>query len=99
MKKKIILIKFWLMRKFGYQPERIRQAEQVVPGRIYDNFGHFIRAVPVTEQEREVIKVSGYVYPCVVCDLYIQGLPCPLVNKLPNGEEVCKNHKYEIIKV
>ncbi len=99
MKKKWILIKFWFMRKFGYQPERIRQAEIIIAGRIYDNFGHFVRAVPLTEAERDVVKVSGYKYPCVVCDLFIQGIPCPLINRLPSGEEVCEKHKYEIIKV
>jgi hypothetical protein len=41
---------------FKHPAEDIRQANPIVPGRLYTSFGYICKAVPLTERERLFIK-------------------------------------------
>ena len=41
---------------FKHPAEEIRQAKPIIPGRLYTNFGHIVKAVSLTEREKLFIK-------------------------------------------
>ena len=49
------LFKLWLRTYFKHPLENIRQANPVVPGRLYYNFGNVCKAVKYNEVEQKVI--------------------------------------------
>ena len=57
MKKNYIdLFRLWLRNYFKHPVENIRQANPIVPGRLYHNFGNACKAVAMTERERQLIR-------------------------------------------
>lgn len=44
---------------FKHPAEEIRQANPIVPGRLYTSFGYIVKAVPLTERELLYIQQSG----------------------------------------
>ena len=106
----------WLvLREFFKHPaEDIRQANPIVPGRVYRNFGYVCKAVPYSSREQSIIISSRENLPddlrkmaekwqdipnhCLLCDFQKQGIPCPLYNQLKNGQTVCDTHKYVILQ-
>ena len=132
MKHRLDLLRLWLRSYFGHPVESIRQADPVIPGRFYRNFGNICKAVPYTADEQQYVKesqgceaLSPYLLrdlekagnglqslrelqkqggdqsvppQCNLCDFYKWGVPCPLVNALADGSNVCDTHRYVIIK-
>jgi hypothetical protein len=43
---------------FKHPAEDIRQANPIIPGRLYSSFGYIVKAVPLTEREKLFIKQS-----------------------------------------
>lgn len=58
MKKKhyLDLFKLWLRTYFKHPLENIRQANPIVPGRLYYNFGNVCKAVRYSDSQRKVIE-------------------------------------------
>lgn len=50
------LFRLWLREYFKHPLENIRQANPIVPGRLYRNFGNVCKAVPLTRQEQALIR-------------------------------------------
>ena len=114
MKRILELIWVRIRKYFRHPLEDLRQANPVVPGRLYSNFGYVCKAVPYTREERRLIGCSIEELPedmqrsaakweevpvhCLLCDFQKKGVPCPLYNVLADGRTVCDTHRYVIIK-
>lgn len=59
--------------------------------------GDIIRQISQLQQMPD-IPDTGLPSRCNFCDLYRNGLPCPLYNVLKDGSVVCDSHKYIILK-
>lgn len=55
MNRKLDLIWLRIREYFKHPAEDIRQANPVVPGRLYKNFGYVCKAVPLSARERDYI--------------------------------------------
>lgn len=51
----IDLVRLWLYDYFKHPVENIRQANPIIPGRLYRNFGNICKAVPFTREERRFL--------------------------------------------
>ena len=56
MNRKLDLIWLRIREYFKHPAEDIRQEEQIVPGRIYSNFGYICKAVPMTSREKTYLE-------------------------------------------
>lgn len=76
----------WLrIREYFKHPvEEIRQADPIVPGRLYKNFGYVCKAVPMSERELEYINGRGSF-----------GMPVELLGDIRPGEDVV-NRLYQL---
>lgn len=55
------LMRLWLRNYFKHPVENIRQANPIIPGRLYHNFGNVCKAVPMSASElRYVRECSDY---------------------------------------
>jgi len=52
------LFRIWLRQYFKHPIENIRQANPVVPRRIYHNFGNICKTVPLSSSELKYIRES-----------------------------------------
>ena len=114
MKRFLELVWVRIRKYFKHPLEDLRQANPIVPGRLYSNFGYICKAVPYTGEERRIIASSVEELPddlqaaaqkwesvpnhCLLCDFQKKGVPCPLYNILSDGRTVCEVYKYFIIK-
>ena len=76
MGKTIDLIKVWAHEYFKHPLENIRQANPVVPGRLYRNFGNVCKAVPLSQSQKKYIEESreyGALAPCILDDIERSG--------------------------
>lgn len=58
MNRKLDLLWLKVRTYFKHPAEDIRQANPIIPGRLYDNFGYICKAVPLSAPERLYIKQS-----------------------------------------
>lgn len=114
MNRTLELIWIKIREYFKHPVEDLRQAQTIVPGRVYSNFGYLCKAVPYTKAELEIINSTEEELPdemrseankwenipnkCLICDFQKKGVPCPWYNKLKDGHMVCDVYKYVIIK-
>ena len=56
LKRFIIYLRLWFIRKMGYTLPSLREATSVVPGEFYDLFGRIVRAVPNKESASPLAK-------------------------------------------
>ena len=52
----IDLVWLWLRNYFKHPVENIRQADPIIPGRLYRNFGNICKAVRYTTEERRFME-------------------------------------------
>ena len=114
MNRTLELIWVKIREYFKHPVEDLRQAQPIVPKRVYSNFGYLVKAVPYTQKELELINTPKAELPeemrieagrwmdipnhCLLCDLQKKGVPCPFYNTLKDGRTVCDVYKYVIIK-
>lgn len=100
LKRLIIYLRLWSIRKMGYNLPSLREATCIVPGQLYDHFGRVVRAVPSkmpatdngdSKEQKEVPE------HCFQCDLYNKHIPCSFNHRMANGNDICENHHFEII--
>lgn len=100
LKRLIIYLRLWFIRKMGYNLPSLREATCIVPGQLYDHFGRVVRAVPSkmpatdngdSKEQEEVLE------HCFQCDLYNKHIPCSFNHRMANGNDICENHHFEII--
>lgn len=101
LKRFIIYLRLWFIRKMGYTLPSLREATSVVPGDFYDLFGRIVRAVPNKESASPLAK-GNFEYEevpehCLNCDLFKEHIPCSFNHRMPNGCDICDNHHFEII--
>ena len=100
LKRLIIYLRLWFIRKMGYNLPSLREATCIVPGQLYDHFGRVVRAVPskmpATDNgdRKEQEEVPEH---CFQCDLYNKHIPCSFNHRMANGNDICENHHFEII--
>lgn len=100
LKRLIIYLHLWFIRKMGYNLPSLREATCIVPGQLYDHFGRVVRAVPSkmpatdNEDSKEQEEVPEH---CFQCDLYNKHIPCSFNHRMANGNDICENHHFEII--
>lgn len=100
LKRFIIYLRLWFIRKMGYNLPSLREATCIVPGQLYDHFGRVVRAVPSkmpptdNGDSKEQEEVPEH---CFQCDLYNKHIPCSFNHCMANGTDICKNHHFEII--
>ena len=100
LKRFIIYLRLWFIRKMGYNLPSLREATCIVPGQLYDHFGRVVRAVPskmpATDNgdSKDQEEVPEH---CLHCDLYNKHIPCSFNHQMANGTDICKNHHFEII--
>lgn len=58
LKRFIIYLRLWFIRKMGYTLPSLREATSVVPGEFYDLFGRIVRAVPNRNQPHHWQKAT-----------------------------------------
>lgn len=80
MNKKLDLLWLRIREYFKHPAEDIRQANPIVPGRLYSSFGYICKAVPLTEREKLFIKQTENV----------GALPVELVRDMKHGDDVVK---------
>ena len=101
LKRFIIYLRLWFIRKMGYTLPSLREATSVMPGEFYDLFGRIVRAVPNKESSTPHIKGNfGHEEVpehCLNCDLFKEHIPCSFNHRMPNGCDICDNHHFEII--
>lgn len=56
MKPYFDLLRLWLREYFKHPVENIRQANPIVPGRLYRNFGNICKAVPYTNEQTALLE-------------------------------------------
>lgn len=101
LKRFIIYLRLWFIRKIGYTLPSLREATSVIPGEFYDLFGRIVRAVP--NKESSTPHVEGNLEHeevpdhCHNCDLFKEHIPCSFNHRMPNGCDICDNHHFEII--
>lgn len=101
LKRFIIYLRLWFIRKMGYTLPSLREATCVMPGEFYDLFGRIVRAVP--NKESSTPHVEGNLEHeevpehCHNCDLFKEHIPCSFNHRMPNGSDICDNHHFEII--
>ena len=100
LKRLIIYLRLWFIRKMGYNLPSLREATCIVPGQLYDHFGRVVRAVPskmpatdngASKEQEEVPE------HCFQCDLYNKHIPCSFNHRMANGNDICENHHFVII--
>ena len=100
LKRFIIYLRLWFIRKMGYNLPSLREATCIVPGQLYDHFGRVVRAVPskmpATDNgdSKDQEEVPEH---CLHCDLYNKHIPCSFNHQMANGNDICENHHFEII--
>lgn len=98
LKRLILYLRLWFIRKMGYNLPSLREATCIVPGQLYDHFGRVVRAVPskmpATDDSKEQEEVPEH---CFQCDLYNKHIPCSFNHRMANGNDICENHHFEII--
>ena len=60
MKRFFELIWVRIRKYFRHPLENLRQANPVVPGRLYSNFGYICKAVPYTREELEKVQNDNF---------------------------------------
>nr|DAT45212.1 MAG TPA: hypothetical protein [Caudoviricetes sp.] len=90
IKRYIIYLRLWFIKRMGYKLPSLREASFVVPGQLYDHFAYIVRAVPRKEKEKELLQ-------CYHCDFHRKGIPCNFCHKMVNGNDICDKHVFEII--
>lgn len=56
MKHRLDFLRLWMRNFFKHPVENIRQANPIVPRRLYSNFGNICKARPYTAQELRIIE-------------------------------------------
>lgn len=51
------LIKVNILSRLGHKPELLRQAPTVEVGKVYRLYGNLVKAVPLTDEDRDIIKI------------------------------------------
>lgn len=100
LKRFIIFLRLWFIRKMGYNLPSLRDANSVVPGQFYDLFGRIVRAVPnsnSTPSYEDWMPHEEIPDHCLECDLYKQHIPCTFNHRMANGSDICAKHHFEII--
>ena len=60
------LVRLWLRNYLKHPVENIRQADPIVPGRLYHNFGNVCKARPYNSQEKQILSE--------ICDAQVAAL-------------------------
>lgn len=60
MNRTLDLIWLKIRQYFKHPAENIRQAEPIIPGRLYENYGYICKAVPYTEEEQAKVNADDY---------------------------------------
>lgn len=100
LKRLIIYLRLWFIRKMGYNLPSLREATCIVPGQLYDHFGRVVRAVPSkmpATDNRDCKEQEEVPEHCFQCDLYNKHIPCSFNHRMANGNDICENHHFEII--
>ncbi len=101
LKRLVIYLRLWFIKKMGYTLPSLREANCVVPGQLYDHFGRIVHAVPnkPTDHPEQKTLHMGYEIPeqCLQCDLMRQNIPCSFNHRMANGGDICDKHHFEII--
>lgn len=100
LKRFIIYLRLWFIRKMGYNLPSLREATCIVPGQLYDHFGRVVRAVPSkmpTTDNGDSKDQEEVPEHCLHCDLYNKHIPCSFNHQMANGNDICENHHFEII--
>ena len=100
LKRLIIYLRLWFIRKMGYNLPSLREATCIVPGQLYDHFGRVVRAVPSNmpaTDNRDSKEQEEVPEHCFQCDLYNKHIPCSFNHRMDNGNDICENHHFEII--
>lgn len=102
LKRLIIYLRLWFIRKMGYNLPSLREATCIVPGQLYDHFGRVVRAVPnelciIIDTEDIGKEQKDVPDNCLQCDLYNKHIPCSFNHRMANGNDICENHHFEII--
>ena len=63
IKRYLIYLRLWFIKRMGYKLPSLREASFVVPGQLYDHFAYIVRAVPRKEKEKELLQ-------CYHCDFH-----------------------------
>ena len=66
------LFRLWVRSYFKHPLENIRQANPIIPNRIYHNFGNACKAVPLSSAELKYISESSKYHalpPCLLKDI------------------------------
>ena len=101
LKRLIIYLRLWFIRKMGYNLPSLREATCIVPGQLYDHFGRVVWAVPskmpATDNGDDSKEQEEVPEHCFQCDLYNKHIPCSFNHRMANGNDICENHHFEII--
>lgn len=98
IKRYIIYLRLWFIKRMGYKLPSLREADFVVPGQLYDHFAYIVRAVPIKEKARAFSPNLEYPsLKCYDCDFGKKGIPCNFCHKMANGSDICDKHVFEII--
>lgn len=100
-----ILLKLWVMRKFGYNLPSLRETQCVKPGELYDHFAYVVRAipfkhgtVPIYDGDKETLaEARNLGEACLHCDLRRKYIPCNFHHQMADGKDICERHCFEII--
>lgn len=101
LKRLIIYLRLWFIRKMGYTLPSLREAVSVAPGELYDLFGRIVRAVPDKKDNTPHVKgrFGHEEVPehCFNCDLFKEHIPCSFNHRMADGNDICDSHHFEII--
>lgn len=98
IKRYIIYLRLWFIKRMGYKLPSLREADFVVPGQLYDHFAYVVRAVPFKDKAKESSPVLvNTSLECYYCDLRKKGIPCNFCHRMANGNDICDKHVFEII--
>ena len=98
IKRYLIYLRLWFIKRMGYKLPSLREAEYIVPGQLYDHFAYVVRAV--YDKKRLPLRNNPALAQdpnCYFCDFHRKGIPCNFCHKMANGSDICDKHVFEII--
>lgn len=97
IKRLILYLRLWLLKRLGYKLPSLREADSIVPGRLYDHFARIVRAIPIKKRHSQPVDYTQS-EQCLYCDFRKMGIPCQFQHRLKDSsEDICEHHVFEVI--
>jgi hypothetical protein len=101
LRKYILCLRLWFIRRMGYKLPSLREASSAAPNQLYDHFGLVVEAVRRKGKIETMKGVNNEEIPyrCITCALFNQHIPCTFNHRMANGKDICEDYRFEIICV